>query len=270
MLNKPATNKAEVYNCIEWYIAEIYDQTETQLLDVALIKSLIGNRPARVLEPFCGHGRIMIPLATAGYEVVGLDLSDWLLHSLADRLQKLPLEIQARAVFHKADVIKDEWPTGFDVVILGSNCFYELATPEEQEHCIKAASRSLAPGGYLYLDNNHMEGNLDESWYTPGVNENAFPTGACADGTQVHGRSEVIWYDVEKRLIRFRRKVTMQTPDGNVHEKEWVQQKHPPSTEKMTEWLGKHGFAIEGCWGTWQQECYTKDSPRAIFWARKQ
>ena len=169
-----ATNKAEMYDAIDRYIAEIYDRTETQRDDVTLIKSLVGDKPARILEPFCGHGRILIPLAKAGHEIVGLDLSDQLLRSLDGRLQELPAEARARASFRKADVIADDWPTGFDVVVLGANCFYELATPQEQEHCIQAAATALVPGGYLYLDNNHMEGELDASWQEMGVQENAF------------------------------------------------------------------------------------------------
>ena len=71
-----AANQVVVYDVIDKYIAEIYDQQETQCDDVNLLLSLIGNRPCKILEPFCGHGRILLPLAQAGHEIVGLDLSD--------------------------------------------------------------------------------------------------------------------------------------------------------------------------------------------------
>jgi len=264
-----ATNKSEMYDAIDHYIAEIYDRTETQGDDVALIQSLIGARKAKILEPFCGHGRILIPLAEAGYEIMGLDLSDQLLRSLDERLRQLPPEVQARISFRQADVIADDWPTRFDVVILGANCFYELATSEEQEHCITAAAVALTSGGYLYLDNNHMEGHLDPEWCKPEVNEKAFPTGVCADGTQVRGTSETIWHDAERRLVRFRRTVTIRMSDGNVRNREWTQQKHPPSTEEMRGWLTKHGFIIEKLWGDRHRSPYTENSGRAIFWAVK-
>ena len=266
----PATNRAESYDAIDRYIAEIYDQTETQQDDVVLIKSLVGTtRAARILEPFCGHGRILIPLAKAGYEIVGLDLSDQLLRSLDDRLRQLPEEVRGRASFRKADVIADEWPTRFDIVILGANCFYELATPEEQEQCVRMAAAALAAGGYLFLDNNHMEGDLDPSWCKPGLSKGVFPTGVCADGANVSGTSEVIWYDSAHRLVRFRRTATVRTPEGQTHTKEWTQQKHPPSTEEMRGWLTKLGFFIEQLWGDRCRSQYAENSGRAIFWARK-
>lgn len=261
-----AVNKAESY--FDHYIVEIYDQTETQRDDVALIKSLVGNRPVRILEPFCGNGRILIPLAEAGYEIMGMDISDQFLRSLDERLRRLPNEVQARASFRKSDVIADEWPIGFDVVILGANCFYELATPEEQEYCIKAAAGALLSGGYLYLDNNHMEGDLDPSWQQTGIKVSAWPTGICSDGTQVKGTAEGLWFDVSKRLVCSRRTVEITTPDGKTEKKEWLVQKHPPSTTEMQTWLQKHGFAIEELWGDRHRAPYTDNSSRAIFWAR--
>jgi SAM-dependent methyltransferase len=265
----PAANQVMVYDVIDKYIAEIYDQQETQRDDVNLLLSLIGNRRCKILEPFCGHGRILLPLAQAGYAILGLDLSDQLLQILADRLRQLPAQMQRRASFRKADVIAEQWPRGFDVVILGGNCFYELATPEEQEGCIAAAAGALNPGGYLYLDNDHMEGDLAPSWCHLGVDENVFPTGVCADGTQIHGASETVWYAEKQRLVRFRRSVTIQAKDGNIQRKEWIQQKHPPSAEEMSAWLNKYGFVTEHLWGDRQRAPYSSASERVVFWAKK-
>ena len=265
-----ATNKAEMYDAIDRYIAEIYDQHETQREDVALIKSLLGGKPARILEPFCGHGRILLPLAEAGHEIVGLDLSDQLLRSLGERLRQLPSAVQGRASFRKADVIADNWPTGFDVVILGANCLYELATPDEQEHCVRAAAGALVPEGHLFMDNNHMEGELDARWQELGVQDNAFPTGTCSDGTVVRGTRDRFWCDVVKRLVRSRRRVEVTTPDGRTATREWEQQTHAPSTAEMKTWLIRYGFAIEELWGDRHRSPYSNGSGRAIFWAKRQ
>jgi SAM-dependent methyltransferase len=260
----------DAYDQIEHYIAEIYDQTETQRDDIALIKSLTGETPAKILEPFCGNGRILIPLAEAGHHVVGFDMSERFLESLGERVDKLALQVRERTAFFKADAVAGEWPRGFDFVILGGNCFYELATAEEQEHCIRQAAASLAPGGHLYLDNNHMEGELAPAWRRTGAQEGTFPTGVCADRTRISGTTETIWFDAPRRLVRFRRTATIHKLDGTVMTKEWTQQKHPPSTPEMTGWLEKHGFVIEGLWGDRRRAEYTPESRRAIFWARKE
>ena len=112
-----------------------------------------------------------------------------------------------------------------------------------------------------------MEGDLDEAWRRPGEAE-GFPTGTCADGTRLAGRAETIWYDAPARLVRFRRSVTVTYPDGTTRRREWIQQKHPPSTAEMQQWLARHGFEVEGLYGDRAGGPYSPQSGRAVFWAR--
>jgi len=261
-------NQATMYD-IEPHIAEIYDQNETYTDDVELIRRLIGGRERlRILEPFCGTGRILVPLALDGHELVGLDLARGMLARARMKIDRLPPEARTRITLVEADVLNEEWPRGFDLVVLGGNCFYELATPQEQETCIASTAASLNPGGYVYVDNNHMEGDLDESWQKPGK-RSGFPTGTCADGTQVESTTEIIWYDVPRRLAKFRRRTKVTLPDGNVVKREYVQQKHPVSAFEVRTWLEAHGFVIERTFGDRAGNPCTETSKRAIFWARK-
>jgi len=254
---------------IEPHIAEIYDQVETYTDDVELIrKHICGRGPWHTLELFCGTGRILMPLTLDGHELVGIDGAQGMLARAQAKVADLPNAVQQRIILSEADVTVAEWPLGFDLVILGGNCFYELATPQEQEGCIASAAASLKPGGYVYVDNNHMEGDLDESWRGPGVSQ-GFPTGICADGTRVESTSETIWYDAPQRLVKFRRRTRVTLPDGSVIEREYVQQKHPPSTGEVQGWLEAHGFEIEHLYGDRAGNPYAESSKRAIFWARK-
>jgi len=254
---------------IEPHVAEVYDQTETYTDDVGLIRTLIGERgPLRILEPFCGTGRILVPLVLDGHELVGLDQAKGMLAHARTKISQLPGEAQRRITLTEADVTCEKWPQGFDLVILGGNCFYELATPQEQEGCIVSAATSLNPGGYVYVDNNHMEVALDDSWKKPGVSP-GFPTGTCADSTCVESTMETIWYDAPRRLVKFRRCTKVTLPDGSIVEKEYIQQKHPVSTIEVQTWLKTHGFIVERMYGDRAGNLYTETSNRAIFWARK-
>ncbi|HEX5942312.1 MAG TPA: hypothetical protein VFY66_08535, partial [Anaerolineales bacterium] len=153
-------------------------------------------------------------------------------------------------------------------VILGCNCFYELATADEQEKCIAQAFQSLKPGGHLFLDNDHMEGDLSASWQNIGVVEPSF-CGKCLDGTAVENTRETLWFDVTHRLARFRRRIKVTFPNGSAVEQEYIQQKHPVGKREIQDWLEKHGFAIDGIYGNHDGAPYTDASPRAIFWARR-
>jgi SAM-dependent methyltransferase len=266
MTQQPANFKAyDICSCI----TEIYDQVETQRDDVNLLLELIGGKKyLRILEPFCGNGRILIPLAQDGHELVGMDKSRPMLESLRKKIQNTPGTVQNRISLKHADVLSEAWPKDFDLVILGSNCLYELATPDQQEKCIRNAHDSLKFNGYLYLDNNHMEGDLDLSWRKSGIKAPAFPTGKCSNGTLVKGSMETIWYNINRRLVRFRRTVEITTPDGETTQKEWVEQKHPPSTVEMKAWLKKYCFSILNLWGGRDRSLYTNESERAVFWAK--
>jgi SAM-dependent methyltransferase len=261
-------NTTNAYD-IEPHIAEIYDQVETYTDDVALIRRLIGERgPWRILEPFCGTGRILIPLALDGHTLVGLDQSKGMLDRARTKIAELPEPVQRRITLAQADVIGDPWPQGFDLVILGGNCFYELATPQEQGGCIISAAAALNPGGYVYVDNDHQEGELDRSWQRPGARQ-GFPTGTCADGARIETTTEIIWYDVPGRFARFRRCTHVTLLDGRVTEREYIQQKHPVSAVEVRMWLEAHGFAVEFLCGDRAGNPYTEASQRAIFWARR-
>jgi SAM-dependent methyltransferase len=255
---------------IEPHIAEIYDQVETYSDDVELIRKLIGNRgPLRILEPFCGTGRILIPLALDGHEIVGLDQAKGMLDCALLKVRQLPEQVQHRISLHEADVIADEWPTGFDLVVLGGNCLYELATAEEQEKCITRAFDSLRFGGYIYLDNNHMEGTLHETWQQLDVDEKAFPTGTCEDGTYIQTQRKTIWFDIARRLVRYRRRTIITFLDGNTETEEYLMQCHPPSKVEMQTWLGSHAFTVKQVYGDRIGNPYNEESSRAIFWAEK-
>ena len=54
-----------------WY-ADVYEQRQTSVEDVACLLSLVGAEPKRILEVACGGGRICVPLAQAGHVVMGL------------------------------------------------------------------------------------------------------------------------------------------------------------------------------------------------------
>jgi SAM-dependent methyltransferase len=264
-----SANKTSMYD-VERHIAEIYDRQEDYVDDIQLISNLIaGEKSLRILEPFCGTGRILLPLVLAGHRGVGIDRAKVMLDRAREKASQFPRTVRDRLKLVRADVLAKSWPRDFGLVILGGNCLYELATAEEQEKCVARASRSLNPGGHLFLDNNHMEGHLSESWQRRDKDEKAFPTGECEDGTIVQTTRERIWYDIEMRLVKYRRRTIVSFSDGNTLAQEYEMQCHPPSTAEMRIWLEKYGFEVQALYGDRSGNKYDNSSNRAIFWAKK-
>ncbi len=261
-------NKHNLYD-FDIHIAEIYDMQENDTKDVELLRNLLrGKAHLTILEPFCGTCRLLIPLALDGHSIFGLDQSQAMLQLAHQKIQALPDDVQKRIQLQWADVTVENWPTEYDLVILGFNCFYELASAEEQEFCIYQASRACKPGGYIYVDNDHMEGELDAAWQDMN-NKYVYLSGICKDGTQVKNTRETIWYDVKQRLARFDRRYQITSPEGVTTEYQFTQQKHPVSKVEVQTWLEKHGFEVLAVYGDHSGNPYHENSLKAIFWARK-
>jgi SAM-dependent methyltransferase len=267
--SKMAQNPTNPYE-IDPHVADLYDLIESGVQDVDFIRRLCaGQPPLRILEPFCGTGRVILPLAQDGHQVTGLDQSNAMLERARRKLLALPPAVLGRVTLLEMDVTNGLWPPGgFDLVILGGNGLYELATPGEQELCIAAAAASLDSGGHLYLDSDHMEGDLDYSWRQPGEVQGML-SGVTPDGVGVKNTLETIWYDAAARLVRLRRRTSVYHPDGTVNECEYIQQKHPVSRVEVHTWLRAHGFEVRGLYGDRQGGPYNETSARMIFWAEK-
>ncbi len=261
-------NQHNLYD-LDTHIAEIYDMQENDTQDIKFLRTLLqGKTRLNILEPFCGTGRLLIPFALDGHSILGMDQSQVMLQFSHKKIIELPDDVQKRIHLQWADVTVENWPIGFDLVVLGFNCFYELATAEEQEFCIYQAAKACKPGGYIYVDNDHMEGELDTAWQDL-IHKYVYLSGTCKDGYQVINTRQTIWFDVKRRLAKFDRRYKIKSPEGDIIEHQFTQQKHPVSKVEVQTWLEKHGFNVLEVYGDHLGNPYQQNSLKAIFWAKK-
>src|SRR5512135_3511306 len=105
-----ARNTTNPYD-IDAHVAEIYDQIEAGTEDVAFILRLAASLgPLKVLEPFCGTGRVLLPLAQAGHTVTGLDSSAAMLERASVKARRLPEDARQRIELVEMDATcGDKW-----------------------------------------------------------------------------------------------------------------------------------------------------------------
>lgn len=105
-----------------------------------------------VLEIACGTGRVTIPLAKAGYQITGFDVSPELLEIARSKTigESNPAWIQA-------DMRTFELDLKFGVVISPGHSFQFMNTAEEQVQCLEQVNRHLLPGGWLILHLDHQD-----------------------------------------------------------------------------------------------------------------
>lgn len=131
---------ADVYD--DWY-QDISDVDATVDLLVELAAPLASHA---VLELGVGTGRLAIPLARRGLQVVGLDAS-------AAMLAKLHENDPPGSVTTCLGDMVDDQPSGpFGLVFVAFNTFFGLLTEARQQSCFAAVAQRLEPGGAFVIE----------------------------------------------------------------------------------------------------------------------
>ncbi len=105
-----------------------------------------------VLELGSGTGRVAWPIAQAGVEVVGLDLSQAMIRRAEARRESVPEPFRELATFIQADMCKFGMDRQFSLAIIPFRAFQHLTTPQTQRDCLNAVHRHLATDARLIVD----------------------------------------------------------------------------------------------------------------------
>jgi SAM-dependent methyltransferase len=135
-------------------IADLYDHVTVyrDRADIAFFVEAASNAGGPVLELGCGSGRVLIPTARAGVDVVGLDASAQMLGICAARLREEPGTVQQRVTLVQGDMRAFDLRRRFALVTIPFRPFQHLLTVEDQLACLACVRRHLADEGRLIFD----------------------------------------------------------------------------------------------------------------------
>ena len=129
---------ADVYD--DWY-SDVTDVDDTVARAIAL-----AGPGGSVVELGVGTGRLAVPMAEAGLDVVGVDSSQAMLDVLARR----DATDVVRTV--RGDMV-DDLPKGpFDVALIAYNTIFNLPEESVQRRCFEAVALVLRPGGAFVVE----------------------------------------------------------------------------------------------------------------------
>ena len=133
--------------------AELYDAVYAGRDDAGFWRTMAAAAAGRpILELGCGTGRVLLPLARAGHEVTGIDLSERMLDVCRTKLRLEPPEVRERVQLLAADMTAFELESRFGAITIPFASFQHLLTVEEQLACLERCRAHLSPPGRLVID----------------------------------------------------------------------------------------------------------------------
>lgn len=129
-------------------LPRLYDRMVAPGPCEAFYRSLAKRKGGPVLELACGTGRLSLPLAADGYEVVGLDASPPMLRQAREKANARGLLLE----LVEADMRSFDFNREFSLIILSGNSMAHLVTEDDLSACLDCVAQHLSSGGLFAFD----------------------------------------------------------------------------------------------------------------------
>ncbi len=129
-----------------FYDAEYGDELD----DLALYMGFAGRTGGPILELACGTGRLLLPLAEAGYHVTGVDISEEMLRRARKKAEDGGL--LDRVTLIQGDMRTFQAPQKYAMAFVAVSSFMVLTTNQAILDTLENVRRHLHPGGLFVID----------------------------------------------------------------------------------------------------------------------
>lgn len=103
-----------------------------------------------ILELGCGTGRLLIPIASSGFKITGMDLSEPMLARCREKLVAQFGDAGNNAELVTGDIRNFNIEEKFSLITVPFRAFLHLLTAEEQISALSSIHKHLLPGAILY------------------------------------------------------------------------------------------------------------------------
>jgi SAM-dependent methyltransferase len=243
-------------------IARYYDLIHAELTaDIGFVLTLAARASGPLLELGCGTGRLLLPLARAGYTLTGIDNSPAMLSLARERLAAEAEEVRQRVTLVPADMTALELADRFALVIISYNTFMHLAPPQKTT-ALQCIRRHLRPGGRLFIDLI----NPLAAAQTPEDRLLTLERVLAEPGTgNVLVQMASSRVDLEQQVLHITWLYDTSPPAGGPVQRSVVQARYyylyPHELELMLE---ETGYRLEALFGSYSQTPFSEESDRLL------
>lgn len=192
---------ADWYDYPQYYDLAFLEETKPEADFLAAAFQKYAQRPVkRVLEPGCGGGRLVVELASRGFQLVGFDTSEAALEHLRKTLAKRKLTAEV----YRDDMTRFRVAEPVDAAICTFNTFRHLTSREAATSHLQSIADALAPGGIYVLGLHLLPPDADEE--------------SLERWTAIKGKTKVVFtlrvldFNRRTRLEKLRATMLVRTP----------------------------------------------------------
>ncbi|MCX7707422.1 MAG: methyltransferase domain-containing protein [Anaerolineae bacterium] len=246
-------------------IARFFDaEYEDYMEDLPALQAYAQRTGGPLLELGCGTGRLLVPLARAGYAVTGVDLS-------AEMLRRARAKLAAANLSERVTLIEGDYATAalggpYRFAFCVMNTFLHLLTTDAQVRALRHWRQHLVPGGLLLLDIFHpdfrqlaeLDGRLihDRTWRDPETGATVMKFVTCTADPARQLLHVTMLYDEIAADGEFRRTVAPYD----------IRYMGRAEAELVLE---RAGYALEAVYGGWDLAPFEGNPDRMILVAQR-
>ncbi len=229
--------------------------------DLGLYHELARRADGPILDAMCGTGRVIVPLAEAGFKVFGLDIAPAMVRTVERKITELNL--RDRLQVNGGDVRSFELEEHFDLALVPLNSFMHLETVADQLAALDRLKQHLRPGGLLVIDLFNPDPTDLTSDQNVLVHERTF-TGPNGHQVQKYITRHTDWA-AQRQAVEF--VYDELEPDGTVKRRvlpftmRWLYR------FEVEHLLARAELSLEGVYGDYDLAPYASDSPQMIVFA---
>jgi SAM-dependent methyltransferase len=208
-----------------------------------------------VLELACGSGRLLIPFAEGGVDIVGIDISEPMLALARKKAARWGVEIDVM----QADVRDFDLGRTFKCIFFPANAMHHLLTRQDVERCLACVRRHLAGGGRFLigiLNPSLAILSRDPDGHYP-VGEYEAPDGAGKVVVTEQNRYDSVT-QVNHVCFTHRWEAS-----GDTVELHFAMRMFFP--QEIEALLVHNGFEVEAVYGDYGEESLTPESPKQLI-----
>lgn len=245
--------------CARHYSDEFFDADIPMYLE----RARVNGSP--ILELGCGTGRILIPLAQAGFQVVGIELYPSMLKVAGEKMAELDEPVRKRIKLVQADMSAFRLKQRFNMAYISANTIFHLPR-RKQRKCLECVYDALNPGGEILIDCESLtimtiaQGCIGLLCRCDDYDE---------DRKSVSIRSWITHVDVKSRIMQMRTEVTEKDCNDNTSRHTYAHTFHWLDKDEMEQLLTGCGFRVTGIYGDRDMRRFSESHHRMIFVAKR-